>query len=45
MHLVESMDEVLTVALDGELTPLSKTGVSMEEAAPDSPIEPGPVAH
>ncbi len=42
-HLVERMDEVLSYALDGDLVSMPEAG--MKEGAPDSPVEPGPVAH
>jgi ATP-dependent Lon protease len=46
VHLVESMDEVLRLALDGEVPPLPKAGPAKfgtELAAPV--IGPGPLAH
>jgi len=45
LHLVESMDEVLSLALDGEATPALKGDAGFEEAAPKPPAQPGPVAH
>ncbi len=46
IHLVESMDEVLRHALDGEPALLIKGGARYDEAAPKPPVEsPGPMAH
>ena len=45
MHLVESMDEVLSVALDGELGPLSQGDSKFDEATPEPPVQPDSVAH
>jgi ATP-dependent Lon protease len=45
VHLVESMDEVLRLALDGEIVPLPKAGVKFKEAAGEPPVGPEPVAH
>ena len=44
-HLVERMDEVLSVALDGELVPLPQGDASIKEGSSDSPVGSGPVAH
>ena len=44
-HLVERMDEVLSVALDGELVPLPQGDASIKEGSADSPVGSGPVAH
>ena len=43
IHLVESMDEVLTFALDGEITPLPKGEV--DNVSSDTAVEPGSLAH
>jgi ATP-dependent Lon protease len=43
VHLVESMDEVLRLALDGSLTPLPKNG-KFEEAS-EPPVGPDSLAH
>ena len=45
LHLVESMDEVLTVALDGELTPLLDTQEKFDKVTPDSTVDSGSLAH
>jgi ATP-dependent Lon protease len=43
VHLVESMDEVLRLALDGSLTPLPKGGKFAEVSEP--PVGPDTLAH
>lgn len=43
VHPVESMDEVLTIALDGELSALPKGEV--EKVSSESSVEPGTLAH
>ncbi|HKH47821.1 MAG TPA: endopeptidase La [Thermoanaerobaculia bacterium] len=43
VHLVESMDEVLRLALDGSLTPLPKNGKFKEVSEP--PVGPDSLAH
>jgi ATP-dependent Lon protease len=43
-HLVESMDEVLEIALDGQLSPLPKKG-KFEEAAAEPPVGSDSLAH
>jgi ATP-dependent Lon protease len=43
VHLVESMDEVLRLALDGSLTPLPKGGKFKEVSEP--PVGPDSLAH
>ena len=43
IHLVESMDEVLTIALDGDLTPLPKGEV--KDVSSETPVESGSMAH
>jgi ATP-dependent Lon protease len=43
VHLVESMDEVLRLALDGSLTPLPKNGKFAEASEP--PVGPDSLAH
>jgi ATP-dependent Lon protease len=45
LHLVESMDEVLSLALDGELSPLGKGSSKFDEATPEPPAQPDSVAH
>ena len=45
LHLVESMDEVLSLALDADAAPVSKGESGFEEPAPEPPAQPGPVAH
>ena len=45
VHLVESMDEVLSLALDGESPAVSKSEAGFEEATPEPPVQPGSVAH
>ena len=44
-HLVESMDEVLRLALDGEISALPQAKAVPGEASSEPPIEPGSVAH
>ncbi len=43
-HLVESMDEVLRLALDGQVSPLPKKG-SFEEASAEPPVGSDSLAH
>ncbi len=45
LHLVESMDEVLSLALDGDSAAVSKGETGFEEAPPEPPVQPGSVAH
>ena len=45
IHLVESMDEVLRVALDGDATPVSKGEAGFEDSSTEPPVQPGSVAH
>ena len=45
VHLVGSMDEVLRVALDGELGPLPKTAGKFGEASSEPPVGPDSLAH
>ena len=45
MHLVESMDEVLSLALDGEVSPLSQRDTKFDKAASEPPGQSGPIAH
>jgi ATP-dependent Lon protease len=46
MHLVESMDEVLRLALDGATAPLLKTAKSkFKEAPSEPPVGPDSLAH
>ena len=44
-HLVESMDEVLRLALDGTISPFTKPDGKFEEAAPEPPVGPDSLAH
>ena len=44
-HLVESMDEVLRLALDGTIVPLPKKDGKFVETAPDSPVGSDSLAH
>ncbi len=43
IHLVESMDEVLTFAIDGDIVPLSKGEV--EKVSSETSVESGSLAH
>jgi ATP-dependent Lon protease len=45
MHLVESMDEVLRLALDGEISPLVKTKPEFKEAPSEPPVGSDSLAH
>ncbi|HKI86535.1 MAG TPA: S16 family serine protease, partial [Thermoanaerobaculia bacterium] len=45
IHLVSSMDDVLRIALDGELSPMAKSDGGFEEKPADPPVGSGPVAH
>ena len=45
LHLVESMDEVLSLALDGDSASVSKGEAGFDDVAPDPPVQPGSVAH
>jgi ATP-dependent Lon protease len=45
VHLVESMDEVLRLALDGEVGPLPKAPGQFGEAASEPPVGPDSLAH
>ena len=45
IHLVETMDEVLSLALDGEISPLPKADGEFDKASPEAPVESGSVAH
>jgi len=44
-HLVESMDEVLSLALEGEITPIAKAKGEFGKPAAESSVESGSVAH
>jgi ATP-dependent Lon protease len=44
VHLVESMDEVLRLALDGPVTPMPKGG-KYKEASAEPPVGPDSLAH
>jgi ATP-dependent Lon protease len=41
VHLVESMDEVLRIAIDHEIAPLVKSGETLEKAPSEPPVGPG----
>jgi ATP-dependent Lon protease len=41
VHLVESMDEVLRLAIDHEFAPLVKSGERLEKAPSEPPVGPG----
>ena len=41
VHLVDSMDEVLRIAVDHEFAPLVKTRSGLEKAPSEPPVEPG----
>jgi ATP-dependent Lon protease len=45
MHLVESMDEVLRLALDGEVAPLPQTKGKFKEAPSEPPVGSDSLAH
>jgi ATP-dependent Lon protease len=45
IHMVESMDEVLSLALDGDAPAVSKGEAGFEDATPEPPVQPGSVAH
>ncbi len=45
VHPVESMDEVLRVALDGEITPLAEVQDKFDKPAADGAADPGSLAH
>jgi len=45
VHLIESMDEVLAIALDGEITPLPKTEGKFEKASSEPSMGSDSVAH
>ena len=45
LHLVESMDEVLSLALDGEVSTLTQRDTKFEETTSEPPGQTGPVAH
>ena len=45
VHLVDSMDEVLTIALDGELSSLPESGEKFKQVSSEAGVESGPVAH
>jgi ATP-dependent Lon protease len=45
IHLVESMDEVLAIALDGEITPLSKAEEKFARASSEPPVGSDSLAH
>jgi ATP-dependent Lon protease len=44
-HLVESMDEVLRLALDGEIAPFTKADGKFKEATSEPPVGPDSLAH
>jgi ATP-dependent Lon protease len=45
VNLVDSMDEVLSLALDGELSVLPQPGAEFEKPQVEPPADPGSVAH
>ena len=45
VHLVDSMDEVLTVTLDGEITSLPESQEKFKQVSPEASVESGPMAH
>ena len=45
IHLVESMDEVLALALDGEIRSLPGTEGGFDETSTDPSVKSGPLAH
>jgi len=45
VHLVESMDDVLRLALDGELTRVGKADTKFEEASTKPPVGQDSLAH
>ncbi|MDX1501654.1 MAG: endopeptidase La [Thermoanaerobaculia bacterium] len=45
IHPVESMDEVLTVAIDRDLRGLPQADAKYDDSSPEPPVESGPVAH
>ncbi|MEE8526803.1 MAG: endopeptidase La, partial [Thermoanaerobaculia bacterium] len=45
LHLVESMDEVLTIALDGGPPPLLDASEKFDKVAPDPAVDSGSLAH
>ena len=44
-HLIDSMDDVLRLALDGPISPLPKGGAKFEEAPAEPPVGPDSLAH
>jgi len=44
-HLVESMDDVLRLALDGPIIPLAKVGGKFQKAPTEPPVGPDSLAH
>jgi ATP-dependent Lon protease len=45
VHLVDSMDDVLRIALDGEIAPLPKREAKFKEASSEPPVGPDTLAH
>ncbi len=45
IHLIESMDDVLRLALDGELTQVPKADTKFEEASSEPPVGQDSLAH
>ncbi len=45
VHLVESMDEVLTITLDSEIAPLPESQEKFEQVSSEAGVESGPLAH
>ena len=45
VHLVDSMDEVLTVALDGEISSLPESREKFKQVSSEAGVGSGPIAH
>jgi ATP-dependent Lon protease len=45
VHFIDSMDDVLRIALDGEIAPLPKRDTKFEEAPAEPPVGPDSLAH
>jgi ATP-dependent Lon protease len=44
-HLVESMDEVLSLALEREPVPGPQVGAELQKTSPEPPVESDSIAH
>ena len=44
-HLVESVDEVFSIAIEGKLSPIPSASGEFEKPTPEPPVEPGSLAH